>query len=92
MKDYIGSCDYFLFDTYDKLKGGTGKKFNWQLLNHYNFPKPFFISGGIGPADAGRIKNINHPSLYGVDINSRFEKEQGIKNIEKVQSFINQLK
>ena len=89
---YEGSVDYFLFDTKTKLHGGSGKKFDWNLLNKYNGHTPFFLSGGIGPEDAGNIRSIDHPKLTGVDLNSGFEDEPGLKNIEKLKKFIEELK
>jgi len=80
--------DFFLFDTKTKSHGGSGKKFNWKVLEKYGGHKPFFLSGGIGPDDVENIKNINHPKLTGVDLNSGFEDEPGKKNIEKLKTFI----
>jgi phosphoribosylanthranilate isomerase len=83
---------YFLFDTKDSLYGGTGKKFNWQLLQNYQGNTPFLLSGGITPSDAERILEISHPKCVGIDINSGFEKEPGIKNIDQIKEFLNQIK
>lgn len=88
---FESSCTYFLFDTRDKLYGGTGKKFDWQLLKKYNGKTPFLLSGGIYPDDAARINQINHPKFTGIDINSGFEKEPGIKNIGQIKKFLNQI-
>ncbi|WP_319592309.1 phosphoribosylanthranilate isomerase [uncultured Draconibacterium sp.] len=89
---YEGNVDYFLFDTKTKQHGGSGKKFNWQILENYTGNTPFFLSGGIGPDDAAEIKELNHPMLAGIDLNSGFEDEPGLKNIEKLKQFIAQLK
>jgi phosphoribosylanthranilate isomerase len=84
-------CTYFLFDTKDKLYGGTGKKFDWQLLERYKGTTIFLLSGGISPDDASRINQISHPKFAGIDINSGFETEPGIKNIDQIKNFINQI-
>jgi phosphoribosylanthranilate isomerase len=84
--------DYFLFDTKTKQYGGSGKKFNWKILDNYRGETPFFLSGGIKPEDAQTIKSLSHPNLAGVDLNSGFEDEPGLKNIEKLNYFINKLK
>ena len=81
-------ADFFLFDTKTALHGGSGLKFDWNILEKYTGKKPFFLSGGIGPDDAKRIKQINHPKLLGIDLNSGFEDEPGLKNIEKLKQFI----
>lgn len=84
--------DFFLFDTKTEQHGGSGKKFDWSVLDNYNGHTPFFLSGGIGPDDVESIKEINHPKLTGVDLNSGFEDEPGLKNIEKLRKFIEEIK
>lgn len=91
LKSYSDSVDYFLFDTKTPIHGGSGKKFDWKILNAYTLNKPFFLSGGISLEDAEEIKNLKNPYLYGVDINSKFEVKPGLKNTELVKQFINQL-
>ena len=93
LKDYDDVCDYYLFDTAAKNGfGGTGKKFDWKQIAESKIEKPFFLSGGIGPDDAMLVKKFKHPDYYGVDINSRFEKEPGIKDMAMVLQFIHSLK
>jgi phosphoribosylanthranilate isomerase len=92
IKSYENVVDYFLFDTKTTLPGGSGQKFNWEMLNQYNGNTPFFLSGGIGPEDAIEIMKIDHPQLTGVDLNSGFEDEPGIKNIKKLKQFIEEIK
>jgi len=82
---------YFLFDTKTEKYGGSGKKFNWEILNKYQGHTPFFLSGGIGPVDIGMISKLSHPMLIGLDLNSGFEDAPGIKNIEKLKEFIKEL-
>ena len=90
-KPYENVCTYFLFDTKTLLPGGSGQKFDWNILNAYKGNTPFFLSGGISPEDAGRIKKIQHPKLHGIDLNSRFETAPGLKEIELLKQFIKQL-
>lgn len=89
---YEKVTNFFLFDTNTKNHGGSGKKFDWTILEKYDGHTPFFLSGGIGPNDAEAIKKINHPKLTGVDLNSGFEDEPGVKNIEKLKKFITEIK
>ena len=88
LETYTEGCDYFLFDTKGQLPGGTGQKFNWQLLENYTDDVPFFLSGGIGPDDLEAIRNFEHPRWRGIDINSGFEISPAYKDIEKVKNFI----
>lgn len=76
--------DLFLFDTKGKLDGGNGTKFNWNLLEKYDLPTPFLLSGGISLKDLTAINGIEHPGLHGIDINSGFEIRPGLKNIALV--------
>lgn len=83
--DYEGSCDYFLFDTKTKKHGGSGESFDWDLLKNYSGKTPFLLSGGISIADLDEIQKIRHPKLAGIDVNSGFETEPGLKNIELIK-------
>jgi phosphoribosylanthranilate isomerase len=89
IEDYDDVCDYYLFDTAVKgaAAGGTGLQFDWKKVTKAKIEKPFFLSGGIGPEDVAKIKAIKHPDFYGVDINSKFEKEPGIKDMVSVLQF-----
>jgi len=89
---YEKVANYFLFDTKTENHGGSGQKFNWSILDKYDGHIPFFLSGGIGPEDAETILKINHPKLTGVDVNSGFEDEPGLKNMEKLEKFIAEIK
>ena len=85
---YDMACDYYLFDTQAAAaKGGTGKQFDWNILSKSKIEKPFFLSGGIGVDDVAKIKAFRHPDFYGVDINSKFETEPGVKDMAKVLQF-----
>lgn len=90
--EYEEVCDYFLFDTKTSQYGGSGQKFNWEILNSYKGNKPFFLSGGISMEDIEEIKNIQHPNLYGLDLNSKFESEPGLKDLYLVKKFIKKIK
>jgi len=89
---YSGVVDYFIFDTKARTYGGTGKKFNWKQLEKYNGKTPFLLSGGIKPEDADSIKKIQHPKLVGLDLNSGFEDQPGLKNIQQLKKFIDEIK
>lgn len=101
---YDDVCDYYLFDTSplpaspegggEKAAhpGGTGKKFDWKIITKAKIEKPFFVSGGISLEDIDAIKKIKHPDFYGIDINSKFEKEPGIKDMAKVLQLLQALK
>ena len=92
LKDFTEGIDWFLFDTPGEGFGGTGRKFRWELLKSYSGSVPFMLSGGIGPGDAGLALALDLPSLYGVDVNSRFEIAPGLKDIGLLDSFIREIR
>ena len=85
LKDFQGATDFFLFDTKGKGYGGTGKTFDWDILNRYEYPTPFFLSGGLSPENVPGISAIRNPNLYGLDLNSGVEESPGLKNIDKIK-------
>lgn len=82
------TIDYLLFDTDSKAFGGTGKTFDWNILNDIKIPFPYFLSGGISLENVDDVKNLSQQPFV-LDINSKFETEPGIKDLEKINKFIN---
>ena len=92
MKPYEEYCDYYLFDTNRKnAYGGTGEKFDWKILHQNKINKPFFLSGGIGLKDVEKLKVFEHPFFYCVDVNSRVEISEGIKDMEAIKTMAEEL-
>lgn len=92
LKPYTEVCDYYLFDTKTKNFGGSGHKFNWSILNKYDNNKPIFLSGGITNNDIEDIMKLQHLNIYAIDINSKFEIESALKNVDLVAEFIQKIK
>lgn len=90
-KAYEGHVDCFLFDTKGPSVGGNGVQFDWQVLDHYHGRTPFLLSGGIGPEDAERIQAFLHPQCIGIDLNSRFELSPGMKDVQKLKTFLQKI-
>ena len=92
IRPYMDVCDMFMFDTMGAGYGGTGKKFNWSMLQDVTVGKPFFLSGGIEPGDESSLLEFAQEpvakALFAIDINSRFEISPGVKDMEKIGSFI----
>jgi len=88
LDEFAPYCDYFLFDTISSLHGGSGLKFNWNIMKNYFLEIPIFLSGGIGLDDAENIKNSGIKNIYGIDINSKFEISPGVKDIKLVNEFL----
>ena len=85
LEDYEDVVDYFLFDTKTSGHGGSGKAFNWSVLDRYKLNKPYFLSGGLSLENLEHVKDLEDKRLYAVDINSKFETEPGLKDIEKLK-------
>jgi phosphoribosylanthranilate isomerase len=90
-KPYEGLVDDFLFDTKGKSVGGNGQKFDWSVLADYVGETPFLLSGGIGPDDAESVKAFHHPKCIGIDLNSKFEVEPALKDIQKLKVFLEKM-
>jgi phosphoribosylanthranilate isomerase len=93
LKPFEPVCDYFLFDTKGKLPGGNGTTFDWKVLENYPSTKPFFLSGGIGLEEMKAVNEILKTNLpiYAIDVNSKFEIEPGLKNIQLCKDAINRI-
>ena len=94
LRDYVELIEFFLFDTATTQYGGSGKRFNWQVLEKYPFEKRFILSGGLNEESASEILALAEkmPQLAGVDLNSKFEDAPGLKNIDKLKSFSNKIR
>ncbi len=86
IKDYRDAVDFFLFDTKGKYYGGNAVSFNWDVLTRYDQSVPFFISGGITPENAGRIKMLKGLNLQAVDVNSGAEISPALKDVAKIEA------
>ena len=86
------AVEMLLFDTRCSGWGGSGQGFDWSLLDCYKGGKPFLLAGGIGPGMEQKILGIRHLQFRGIDLNSRFETEPAIKEINKLSLFINNIR
>ena len=89
---YAGCCDYFLFDTKCRGYGGSGKRFDWALLDAYRGEKPFILSGGLTVESFDDIRQMKHPMMAGVDLNSGFEIAVGVKDGGRIGMFVGQIR
>jgi len=98
VSDYQGHLVYYLFDNRERKLGkvpnygGSGKQFDWNILYRYNGNTPFLLSGGINSYSARALHDYHHSRMIGTDINSRFESSPGIKDVERIERFIKDLK
>ena len=93
LEPYEIACDFYLFDTKGELPGGNGYGFDWSILKNYPSVKPFFLSGGIGKEEVSQILELRNTDLplYAIDVNSKFESAPGVKKIDELEQFKNEL-
>ena len=89
---FMPYVDYFLFESPCREYGGSGRQFDWSLLDIYRGEKPFILTGGIGPDDASRLMELQHPRFEGIDLNSRFEIAPAMKSVELLKQLINNIR
>ncbi len=92
LKPYLPVTTCFVFDTKTSTHGGSGKKFNWDILNSYALEHPFLLSGGIRPEDSEMLEKFHHPKCIGFDINSGFEILPAFKDVTKLKAFIKKVR
>lgn len=88
---YVPACALFLFDTKGALPGGNGVAFDWQVLQAYQGPVGFLLSGGLGPANLDELLHFEHPYLSGYDFNSHLETAPGLKDVAATQKLLARL-
>jgi len=80
-----------LFDTYSDVEyGGTGKSFNWGILQNISNPSKIILSGGLSPENVAEAISTVKP--YAVDVSSGVEDSPGKKDHMKLRKFIEAVK
>ncbi len=96
IRPFHEGSDMYMFDTLGAGYGGTGKKFDWNMLKDKQIDKLFFLSGGIEPGDEERLKNFAvepvAKKIFAIDINSKFEISAGVKDMERIRKFVTTLR
>jgi phosphoribosylanthranilate isomerase len=88
---YQSDVNYFLFDTKTPQHGGSGQKFDWSILHQYRLNIPYLLAGGINENDAELVNSLNFEQLYALDLNSKFEIEPAVKDVDKLKHFLEEL-
>jgi phosphoribosylanthranilate isomerase len=77
----------FLLDTFhERMAGGTGRTFDWDLMARLNPPGPVILAGGLTPANVGQAVRELRP--FAVDCNSGVEIKPGRKDLDKVRQVV----
>lgn len=89
LNNYKPFCDLFLFDTKGAQPGGNGVAFDWSVLRNYDQQVPFLLSGGVSLENIDELMDLSTSvPIYGIDINSRFEIEPGLKNMDLIKKLV----
>ena len=92
LQNYKPYCDFFLFDTKGEQRGGTGKSFDWNILDKYDNEKPFFLAGGIDLENVHNALKITDLKIHSLDVNSKFEISPALKNIDMLEELMSIIK
>lgn len=74
------SADFVLLDSGN---GGTGSRFDWRLIS--DFPKPYFLAGGLSVENVSEAIEKRKP--YALDVSSGIE-TKGVKDKDKMAAFV----
>ncbi len=87
---YYNDVDILLLDAYHPhILGGTGKTLDWQILQEFKPPVPWFLAGGLNPDNILECLEILHPD--GIDLSSGVEISPGDKDLDKVKLLFEKL-
>jgi len=83
----FAKADAFLLDGFDaKLRGGSGKTFDWRLMRRPSVKKKLFLAGGLTPENIQEAIHIAKP--YAVDVCSGIEARPGKKDPRRIAAFM----
>ena len=86
---YDDVADWMLFDsapTDAELPGGTGHRFDWGLMQHWQGRKPWMLAGGLTAANVAEAVSVS--GAKAVDVSTNVEKSPGIKDHNAIQDFV----
>ena len=90
IKTYEEVSDWILCDTPSTGYGGSGESFDWNLLQGYQFTKPWMLAGGLTAQNVSEAISALSPSA--VDVSSGVESERGVKDISQIKAFVEAVK
>jgi phosphoribosylanthranilate isomerase len=85
------AAQWLLFDSFvERRAGGSGRRFDWSLLNLYPRSKPFLLAGGITPENVAAAISLVRPDA--IDLASGVESEPGVKDRAKLEKLFERIK
>jgi phosphoribosylanthranilate isomerase len=87
---YRGAVDRILYDAKTPkgadLPGGMGLRFDWTLLDGFDHPLPWALSGGLDVENIADAVGISGARL--LDVSSGVERAPGVKDVDKIAAFL----
>lgn len=81
--------DFHLLDAHSPAaRGGTGERFDWELLRTRHSEIPLILAGGLTPDNVGEAISLGQP--YAVDVASGVEASPGVKDHQAMAAFAEQ--
>ena len=93
IEGFEAAADWLLFDSSPQkahLPGGTGESFDWNILSGRTFKKPWMLGGGLTTENVAEALSILSPDA--VDVSSGVESSRGVKDADKIKTFIQAVK
>jgi phosphoribosylanthranilate isomerase len=91
IKTYAGVADRLMFDAAEGiLPGGNAKAFDWTILSGRSVPVPWFLAGGLTPENVAEAVRVT--GARAVDVSSGVEASRGVKSIDRIRAFLEQVK
>ncbi len=91
VNDFSEVADFFLFDSkVNNESGGTGQKFDWNIIKDFKSKKDWFLSGGLNIDNIEEAIKITDVKM--IDISSGIEKTRGQKSSTIIKNFMNRVK
>jgi phosphoribosylanthranilate isomerase len=87
-KQYHDAAALLLDAYHPAAKGGTGSRFNWDLIPG-QCDLPIVLAGGLATDNARQAVQKVRP--YALDVSSGVEVEKGIKDAAKMAAFLNEV-
>jgi len=91
MAPYRRVVTHFLLDTHDdRVRGGSGRTFDWELARSLSRDFPLFLAGGLSPENVSLAVRTADP--VGIDVSSGLESDPGKKDFAKIDAFVEALR
>ena len=75
--------------VFDNADGGSGRAFDWRLIERHPELRRAVVAGGIGPNNARAASSLG---AYAIDVGSALDQQPGRKSPEKIAALFDSLR